>query len=308
MYQDPQHVSVYINPDNHGLLHRDRWFAQGKPCPVAISIGHDPLLFMVACTRHPAGTCEYDLMGGIKGEPVEVIIDPHTGLPIPAYSEIVICGEFLPDDIRPEGPFGETFGYYASGVQQLPVVSVKAVYYRNNPIILGNPPSRPPYEKSGGSVRFSSSETAIERLRKLVPGVKDLYSAFPSAGGHVAVVAIEQQYPGHAMQAGLAVVNSGGHRPRYAIVVDDDVDIRNPEHLMWAVTTRTDPVKDVHFITRTTSSPVEPAIPPWEHDLMSRAIVDATRPYEWIDKFPPTVDVSPDLRERTIDRWKNILA
>jgi 4-hydroxy-3-polyprenylbenzoate decarboxylase len=110
------------------------------------------------------------------------------------------------------------------------------------------------------------------------------------------------------MQAGLTLVNGGGHRPRYAIVVDDDVDIRNPEHLLWAITTRTDPIKDIHVIPRTTSSPVEPAIPPWEHNLMSRCIVDATRPYEWIDKFPPTVDVSRELRDRVIARWKGVLS
>src|SRR5207245_1525535 len=100
----------------------------------------------------------------------------YTGLPIPARSEIIIAGEFLPDDIRPEGPFGETFGYYASGVQQLPTVTVKAVYFRNEPIILGNPPSRPPDERNAPSIRLSRGEGPVERLQRLVPGVKDVFS------------------------------------------------------------------------------------------------------------------------------------
>ncbi len=307
MYQDPTHVSVYINPDNHGLLHRERWFAKGKPCPVAISLGHDPLLFLVGATSQPAGQCEYDYMGAIKGAPVDVIIEPHTGIPIPARSEIIIAGEFMPEDIRDEGPFGETFGYYASGVQQLPTVTVKAVYYRNNPIIIGNPPSRPPHERNATSIRFSRGESPLERVQRLVPGVRDVYSGYPSGGGHLAVISIQQEYPGHAMQAGLALINGMGHRPRYVIVVDEDVDIHNSVELLWAVTTRTDPVKDFHVIERTTSSPVEPAIPPWENNLMSRAILDATRPFEWIDKFPATVDVAPELRERTIEKWRSIL-
>jgi 4-hydroxy-3-polyprenylbenzoate decarboxylase len=105
------------------------------------------------------------------------------------------------------------------------------------------------------------------------------------------------------MQAALTVVNRSGHRPRYVIVVDDDVDIRNPTELLWAVVTRTDPIKDIHIIPRTASSPTEPSIPPWEGNLMSRCILDATRPYEWIDKFPPTVDVSPEVRERVMNKF-----
>lgn len=308
MYQDPTHVSVYINPDNHGRLHQDRYFAEGKHCPVVISLGHDPLLFAIATQRLPEGTCEYDYMGGLRGEPLDVIVEPHTGLPMPARSELVIAGEIRRDDIRPEGPFGETFGYYASGVQQLPTVEIKAVYFRNDPIILGSPPSRPPRQPGGiGFLSILRGESTLEAMRQSVPGVKDVFS-FQATGGHLAVVSIEQQYPGHAMQAALTMVNNSGHRPRYAVVVDDDVNIRDIQEVLWVIATRTDPIKDIHIIPRTTSSPVEPAIPPWEHDLMSRAIIDATRPWEWRDKFPKTVDVSPELRQHILDKWAAVLS
>lgn len=308
MYQDPTHVSIYISSDGHGRLHRERYFKRGEACPVAISLGHDPLLFTAAASGQPEGVGEYDYMGGIRGEPVEVIMDPHTRLPIPARAELVLVGEIRSDDIRPEGPFGEVFGYYASGIQERPAVTVKAVYYRNQPIILGNPPSRPPHEKNGETVRLASGESVIDRVRKTVGGVKDVFSGYPAGSGQLAVISIQQQFPGHAMQAGLTMANSAGHRPRYVIVVDEDVDIRNPVELLWAVTTRTDPIKDIHVIPRTASSETEPAIPPWEGNMMSRCILDATRPYEWIDKFPKTVDVSPELRERVLGKWKEILS
>lgn len=307
MYQDPRHVSIYINPDNHGRLHQEKYFKQNKPCPVVISLGHDPLLFAVASQRLPAGVCEYDYMGAIRGEPVDVIIEPYTHLPMPARSELVIAGEIRPDDVRPEGPFGEVFGYYASGVQDLPTVDVKAVYYRTQPIILGNPPPRPPRQIGGGGFQILAGEGAAERVRGSVPGVKDVYS-HQLALGHLMAISIQQQYPGHARQAGLALVNGPGHRPRYAIVVDDDVNIRDLQELLWVVCTRTDPIKDIHIVTRTTSSPVEPIIPPWEQNLMSRCVIDATRPYEWIDKFPKTVNVSPELRQEVLEKWVRVIA
>jgi UbiD family decarboxylase len=308
MYQDPTHVSIYINPDNHGRLHRDRYFKQGKTCPVLISLGHDPLLFAMATQRFPNGACEFDYVGGLHGEPVEVIAEAHTGLPMPARSELVIAGEIRGDDIRPEGPFGETFGYYASGVQDLPTVEVKAVYFRDDPIILGSPPSRPPRQPGGTAfLSILHGESTLERLRQTVPGVKDVYS-YQAGGGHLAVVSIQQQHPGHAKQAGLALVNNSGHRPRYAVVVDDDVNIRDLQEVLWVLCTRSDPVKDIQIITRTTSSPVEPIIPPWENDLMSRAVIDATRPFEWLDRFPKTVDVSPELRDEVKTKWSHVIS
>ncbi|MPZ15752.1 MAG: UbiD family decarboxylase [Chloroflexi bacterium] len=308
MYQDSTHVSVYINPDNHGRLHQDRYFKQSRACPVLISLGHDPLLFGMATQRLPNGSCEYDYVGGLRGEPMDVILEHHTGLPMPAQSELVIAGEIRQDDVRPEGPFGETFGYYASGVQDLPTVEVKAVYFRNHPIILGSPPSRPPRQPGGTSfLSILHGEGLLDRMRRSVPGVKDVYSYQPT-GGHLAIVSIQQQYPGHAKQAGLALANNSGHRPRYAVVVDDDVNIRDLQEVLWVLCTRSDPIKDIEIITRTTSSPVEPIIPPWENDLMSRAIIDATRPFEWLDKFPKTVEVSPELREHVWTRWAHVIA
>ncbi|MDO8692435.1 MAG: UbiD family decarboxylase, partial [Dehalococcoidia bacterium] len=107
MVHDKNTLGFYMSPGKHSRIHREKWFAQGKPCPVAMSFGHDPLLFVIASLQMPPGVCEYDIVGGVKGEPVEIIKGAFTGLPLPANAEIVIEGESVPNETKVEGPFGE---------------------------------------------------------------------------------------------------------------------------------------------------------------------------------------------------------
>ena len=146
MIHDAKSVGLYISPGKHGRIMRDKYMARNEPMPVAIVVGGDPMTFLMACSELPYGVSEYELVGGIRGAPVEVIKGPVTGLPIPANAEIVIEGFVQPGNERIEGPFGEWTGYYASDVRPEPVLDIKAIYYRNNPIILGCPPQRPPDE------------------------------------------------------------------------------------------------------------------------------------------------------------------
>ena len=114
--------------------------------PVAVVCGGDPMTFLMACSEVPYGVSEYEIVGGIRGKPVEVINGPVTGLPIPADAEIVLEGFVEPGNERIEGPFGEWTGYYASDLRPEPVLDIKAVYHRNDPILLGCVPQRPPDE------------------------------------------------------------------------------------------------------------------------------------------------------------------
>ncbi|MDP2726068.1 MAG: UbiD family decarboxylase, partial [Dehalococcoidia bacterium] len=131
---DKDTLGLFISRGQHGQIQVDKYLNQGKPCPVLVSCGHDPLLWWVAQLEVPYGICEYDYAGGLRGEPIEVIESDITGLPIPAHSELVLEGEILPDETRPEGPFGEWTGYYGSSVRPEPVIKVKRVMFRNNPI------------------------------------------------------------------------------------------------------------------------------------------------------------------------------
>ncbi len=134
MLQGKDAVALYISPGKHGGLHRKKYFDMGKPCPVVMSFGHHPLLFIAGCTDVPVKMSEFAYAGGVLNEPIQLVRGPHTGLPIPAYSEMAIEGELRPGDNLPEGPFGEWPGYYASDTRPEPVVRIKALYYRNNPI------------------------------------------------------------------------------------------------------------------------------------------------------------------------------
>ncbi|MDO8688959.1 MAG: UbiD family decarboxylase, partial [Dehalococcoidia bacterium] len=130
MVHDKNTLGFYMSPGKHSRIHREKWFAQGKPCPVAMSFGHDPLLFVIASLQMPPGVCEYDIVGGVKGEPVEIIKGAFTGLPLPANAEIVIEGESVPNESKVEGPFGEFTGYYGSAERPEPFIKVKRVLYR----------------------------------------------------------------------------------------------------------------------------------------------------------------------------------
>ena len=104
------------------------------------------MTFLMGCSEVPPGVCEFDVVGGFRGEPMKMIEGRHTGLPFPADAEIVLEGFVHPTNKKPEGPFGEWTGYYGSLMREEPVMEIKAIYHRNNPIILGCPPQRPPDE------------------------------------------------------------------------------------------------------------------------------------------------------------------
>ena len=202
------------------------------------------------------------------------------------------------------GPFGEFSGYYASKEKSEPFVRVKRVLHRNNPIITGAPPSRPPSDTTLFR-SLGSSAMVWENLEKA--GVPDIQGVWRHEAAHWAftVVSIKQRYPGHARQAGLLAsqVEGGAEMGRYVVVVDDDIDPSNTNDVIWAMSTRADPERSVEILHRCWSAPLDPALPPWQRDLNSRLILDACKPYEWLAEFPKEAAVSPELREQVLQKW-----
>ncbi|HLB29741.1 MAG TPA: UbiD family decarboxylase, partial [Dehalococcoidia bacterium] len=305
MVHDRNHVGLMIVPSHHGRWHMDQWLAQGKPMPVAIVAGMDPLLFVVASRELPAGLNEYEYAGAIQGEPVDVIEGPITGLPIPAGAEIVLEGFVDPEERRLEGPFGEYTGYYAGGVRPQPVVRVEAVYHRNNPIILGAPPLKPPVAREHNR-RVMQAALILDGLE--AAGIPDVVGAWPHiVGSYFIVIAIKQRYPGHAKQAVWTAAQSyaGGMIGRFTVVVDEDIDVTDLDEVLWAMCTRVDPDKDIQILKECSSSPLDPMVPPERkgNATSARVVIDATRPYEWRDRFPEVVASSPELKQQVLDRW-----
>ena len=308
MIQGRDHMGLHMSPGKHGRVHRDKSHADGKPLSIAVSFGHHPINFLVASTDVPYRVNEYAYAGGITGYPHDIVAGPLTGLPIPADSEIAIEGEVAPNDFMPEGPFGEWTGYYASNQPAVPVIRVKAVYHRNDPILCGFPLLKP---SSGDNLHFSLMLSALIWNALDEAGVPDVQAVWshPSGGRFMTVLAIKQRYPGHARQAALIAsqCRSGAYLGRYVIVVDEDIDITNSEEVIWAISSRSEPVDSIQILRRCWSGPLDPRIPVGEKGFNSRAIIDATRPYEWRDKFPKSSGHSRELKDKVAGDWQAFL-
>jgi 4-hydroxy-3-polyprenylbenzoate decarboxylase len=213
----------------------------------------------------------------------------------------------IPGETTVEGPFGEWTGYYASS-QNEPVIRVNAVYHRRDPILCGFPLLRP----SSGDNLHSCLMRAGFLWNALddagVPDVKAVW-VHPAAGRFMTVLAIRQRYPGHARQAAVIAsqCRAGAYLGRYVVVVDDDVDITKSDEVIWALGTRSDPSRSIEIIDRCWSGPLDPAIPREEKGFSSRALIDATRPYEWRDKFPIVSGASAELKEKVSKKWSKLL-
>jgi 3-polyprenyl-4-hydroxybenzoate decarboxylase len=306
MIHDEQNVGVYISPGKHGRLIRDEYFSRGEPCPIAIVCGMDPLIFAASTIEVPYGVSEYQWAGAIRGEPYEVVNLPITGLPVPASSEIVLEGYIFPDKLAPEGPFGEWTGYYGALQPAEPVMTVEGMYWRNNPIMLGVPPNKPPAYDPYLYREYLRSAIMMRELRGTgIPGISDVH-CFAEGGTRLFnAISIQQKYAGHSRQTlhAAASVASAGYLGRIVVVVDDDIDVTDMNDVLWAIFTRMDPERSVDIIKRLTSSALDPALPPDGKRYNSRLLIDATRPFEWKDKFP--IPIGPDAKTKaeTRKRW-----
>jgi UbiD family decarboxylase len=308
MVQDKNHVGLWISPGKHGRQIREKYYRAGKPCPVLISCGHDPLLFLAGGNELKFGLSEFDYAAGHRGEPYEIIHSEIHGLPMPAHAEIVLEGELHPDVTAKEGPFGEFTGYYASSPSEQPLVHVKRVYYRNDPILSIASPMRPPSDFSFSKCVMKSGMIWDEVERAGLSGVKGVWVHEPGGARMFNVIAIKQVYPGHARQAGhlAASCQSGSYLGRFVVVVDEDVDPSDLFDVLWAMCTRCDPGNDIEFIRRAWSGPLDPILDK-PSSTNSRAIIDACRPFERLGEFPPVARASPDLVRRVEEKFAEVL-
>ncbi len=306
MVHDKTRLGFYISPGKHGRMHRDKWFARGEKMPVAFVAGSDPLLFLAACTEIKFGLTEYDWAGGVRGFPYRIVKGPVTGLPLPADAEIVIEGFVDPKERHTEGPFGEWTGYYASLERPEPVLKVEAVYYRNDPIVLGSPPNVPPDEQSFYRAFMRSARLRADLEAASIPGIVGVWCHEVGGSRLFNAISITQRYAGHARQVGHAAasVHSGAYLGRYVVVLDDDIDVMDLEQVLWAMCTRSDPAESIDIIQRAWSGPLDPRVPKSKKGyLSSRAIIDATRPFEWMDEFPASQLPSPEYRRKAQEKW-----
>lgn len=311
---DSNTLALFISPGHHGRIIRESYWAQGKSCPVAVVFGAHPLVSMPSFLAFPWGMEEYRMAGGLLGQPLPLITGEYTGLPIPAYAEIAIEGECPPPQIesRKEGPFAEWTGYYASGERTEPVIKVKRIMHRNNFIIDGRPPLKPPCNSTCSYItRASDIWYELERLG--LPGIKGVWNFRASGSHYFIIVSIEQKYAGHAKQVAMAAISGseGAYHGRFVIVVDEDIDPSNEEDVLWAVATRCDPATSLEVVSGCWSTPLDPTIPPERKAkgdyTSSRGIILAVRPYHWRKEFPRVSRASNELRADAFKKWRHLL-
>lgn len=310
---DQNTLGLFMSPGQHGNIIREKYFAQAKPCPIAVAFGVHPLVWIPAFMRIPWGVSEFDTVGGLLEQPLKVIKGEYTNLPIPAYSEIAIEGECLPlfVESQKEGPFGEATGYYGSGIRDEPVIKVKRVMYRNAPIINGAPPLKPPASGSGSFViRAANLWQSLEKSG--IPGITGVYNLRAGGSRFLTVISINQRYAGHAKQIGLAALSvpESAFFGRFVILVDDDIDPSDEQDVLWAISTRCDPAESIEIIDGCWSTPLDPVISPEKRAqnnfTSSRAIINACRPYHWMKDFPIVNKASQELRAKTLDKWGSL--
>jgi len=263
-----------------GAQHHRRWKAEGRrePLPACAVIGADPGTILAAVTPVPETLSEYQFAGLMRGAKVELVPAKTVPLLVPANAEIVIEGHVLLDDYADEGPYGDHTGFYNS-VEKFPIFQVSAITMRRDPIYLTTFTGRPPDEPS--VLGEALNEVFIPLLRQQFPEIVDFWLPPEGCSYRIAVVSMKKAYAGHAKRVMMGVWSYLRQfmYTKWVIVVDDDIDARDWKDVMWAISTRMDPARDITVVENTPIDYLDFASP--ESGLGSKIGLDAT------NKWPP---------------------
>jgi len=308
--EDGHSATINAEAGKQGRAHYERWWATHGRAPVLASVGHDPLLLMVAGTEVPDTISEYAYAGAMVGQRLEVVCGQVTGLPMPASAEIVLEGWLRPDHALREGPFGEWTGYYSGSPGAVPAMDIERVYFRDDPILLGTPPGKPPNDYSYMRALLKSAMIQDALAKSGVRDVRGVWAHETGGGRLLIAVSIRQCFAGHSRQAGYiaAQCDAAAYMNRYVIVVDDDVDPMNLDEVMWAVSTRCDPAEDIEIMRKSWGSKVDPLVTDPSVPYISRALLDACRPFERFASFPRVAQASPKLVRETVAKWQAVFS
>ena len=311
MVQDRNHVGLYLSPGKDARLHIERYWSRNEPCEVVAVWGVDPAMFIAASQTFPKTVSELDFIGGITGRPVELVKGQVVSLPYPARAEIVMEGIIYPNAMKLEGPFGEFTGYYGRPEDFAFLVEVKAVHYRDNPILTHALMADYPANECGLLYSIARSARIWNDLDKLgVPGIKGVYCHPAAAGGFaMTVVSLEQRYAGHAPQAlALAAqVPGGAYFSKWIIAVDDDVDPSDINQVLWAMATRCHPAEDIDILRQTWSTWLDPTQnPPEERPYGSKALVNACMEHRYLKSFSKRTKIRRSVYEAVTAKWQRL--
>ncbi len=277
----------------------------GKPFPVSVALGADPATILAAVTPVPDTLSEYAFAGLLRGSKTEVAKSMTNDLQVPASAEIVLEGFIYPDEMAPEGPFGDHTGYY-NEVGNFPVFTIERITQRQAPIYHSTYTGKPPDEPAVLGVALN--EVFVPILQKQFPEITDFYLPPEGCSYRMAVISMKKQYAGHAKRVMLGTWSYLRQfmYTKFVIVVDDDIDVHNWQEVIWAITTRMDPARDLTILENTPIDYLDFASP--VSGLGSKVGFDATNkwPGETTREWGRTITMSAEVVKKVDEMWESL--
>ncbi|WP_414828653.1 4-hydroxy-3-polyprenylbenzoate decarboxylase [Alteromonas sp. H39] len=277
----------------------------GEPYPVSVALGADPATILGAVTPVPDTLSEYAFAGLLRGDKTEVVKSISNDLQVPASAEIVLEGYIAQDETAPEGPYGDHTGYY-NEIDEFPVFTVTHITHRKNPIYHSTYTGRPPDEPAILGVALN--EVFVPILQKQFPEIVDFYLPPEGCSYRMAIVTMKKQYPGHAKRVMMGVWSFLRQfmYTKFVIVCDDDVNARDWNDVIWAITTRMDPARDTTMIENTPIDYLDFASP--VSGLGSKMGMDATNkmPGETDREWGTPIVMNDAVKQRVDDIWDEL--
>ena len=277
----------------------------GKPFPVSVALGADPATILATVTPVPDSLSEYAFSGLLRGSKTSVVKSQTNDLQVPASAEIILEGYIESDDVAEEGPFGDHTGYY-NEVDKFPVFTVDRITHRRDPIYHSTYTGRPPDEPAMLGVALN--EVFVPILQKQFPEIEDFYLPPEGCSYRMAIVSIKKQYPGHAKRVMMGVWSFLRQfmYTKFIVVVDEQINIRNWEDVIWAITTRLDPIRDTVMIDNTPIDYLDFASP--TSGLGSKMGLDATNKWagETTREWGTPIEMADEVKQRVDEIWPDL--
>ncbi len=312
MVHDRKTLGILIARDQHIGLHYQKYRQMTRPMPIAVVIGMDPVLPLTFLSPLPAQKSEYDYAGGLREEAAELVRCETVDLEVPSSAEIIIEGEVPPDERKVEGPFGEWMGHYGGKPGPRPIIHVRCVTHRNDPVFRGTLEGKPVNEDHVcTSVALSALAHAFLEDTLSIPGIRGVHFPAVSAGWGMAVVSLNQKYPAHSRTIAHALLGSKmGSFVKNVIIVDDDIDPFSLDEVWWALVARLQASRGITILQRGKTAFMDPSQIPELQGFGDNMIVEAVKPYEWKsraewagERFPPVASPDKELMKAVEKRW-----
>jgi len=300
---------LFSTPQRHIALHWEEWRKKREPMPVAIAIGLDPYMTILAASPIPYSLSEYEIAGALLEEPYEVVRAETADLLVPTNAEIIIEGEIPTDRFYPEeGPFGEFAGYMGPAQKNSRYIHVKKITHRKDPFFQGTYEGK--FFNESKVIRgYKNSIYTLKYLKDAgIPGVKDVCVTPGGCSVFHIVVAIKKAYPAHAREVMALLLNQPNTFCKFCVVVDEDIDPWDPFQVEWAIATRFQASRDVMILENGKGTSMDPSQVPSKRGWSDLLGIDATSPVEEYRRegahMPPVADPPNEMVRRVRERWR----